>query len=198
MLVDPATYAIEPEEAWRRVKTRSESGRHLAIVRELARFREIYAQSKNIPRNRVIKDDAILELASTKPKTMEQLCRSRRLPRNARKGDVANGLLAAVKAGIETPDDRLPSSGRLHGQAQVNPALASLLRVLLNAKSEELGVAQKLIATSSELDEIAAGNYDCQPLMGWRRKAFGEDALGLCNGRLALRAKGTSVEVFEV
>ena len=197
LLVDPATYEIEPEEAWRRVKTRSDSGRHLAIVRELARFREAYARDRNIPRNRVIKDDAILELASTRPRTVEQLCRSRRLPRNARKGEIANGLLAAVKAGIETPDDRLPRSGRPHGQAQVNPALASLLRVLLNAKSEELGVAQKLIATSSELDEIAAGNYDCQPLTGWRRKAFGEDALGLCSGRLALRAKGTSVEVFE-
>lgn len=198
LLVDPATYAIDPDEAWRRIRTRSDSGRHLAIVRELARFRETYARDRNIPRNRVIKDDAILELASTKPQTIEQLGRSRRLPRNARKGEIASGLLVAVKAGIQTPDDRLPSSGRSHGQAQANPALASLLRVLLNAKSEDLGVAQKLIATSSELDEIAAGNYDCQPMTGWRRKAFGEDALSLCKGRLALRAKGTSVEVFEI
>ena len=197
VLVDPATYAVEPDEAWRRVKTRSDSGRNLAIVRELARFRETYARDKNVPRNRVIKDDAILELASTKPRTLEQLGRSRRLLQNARRGELASGLLAAVKAGIETPDDRLPNSDRQRGQAQVNPALASLLRVLLNAKAEELGVAQKLIATSSELDEIAAGNYDGQPMTGWRRKAFGEDALGLCKGKLALRANGASVEVFE-
>ena len=198
VLVDPATYAVEPDEAWQRIKTRSDSGRHLAIVRELARFRETYARDKNIPRNRVIKDDAILELASTKPRTIEQLGRSRRLLQNARRGEIANGLLAAVKAGIEAPDDQLPNSERRRGQAQVNPALASLLRVLLNAKSEELGVAQKLIATSSELDEIAAGNYNGQPMTGWRRKAFGDDALGLCKGKLALRANGTSVEVFEV
>ena len=198
VLVDPATYAVEPDEAWRRVKTRSDSGRHLAIVRELARFRETCARDRNIPRNRVIKDDAILELASTKPRTMEQLGRSRRLPQSARRGEIAKGLLAAVKAGLETPDDQLPNSDRQRGQAQVNPALASLLRVLLNSKAEELGVAQKLIATSSELDEIAAGNYDGKPMTGWRRKAFGEDALGLCKGTLALRANGTSVEVFEI
>ena len=99
VLVDPATYAVEPDEAWRRIKTRSDSGRNLAIVRELARFRETYARDKNIPRNRVIKDDAILELASTKPRTLEQLGRSRRLPQNARRGEIASGLLAAVKAG---------------------------------------------------------------------------------------------------
>ncbi len=197
VLADPATYEIEPDEAWRRVKTRSDSGRHLAIVRELARFRESYARDRNVPRSRVIKDEAILELASTRPRTAEQLRRSRRLPRNARKGEIANGLLAAVKAGIETPEDRLPDPGRPRGHDQVNSALASLLRVLLKAKAEELGVAQKLIATSSELDEIAAGNYHGQPLQGWRRQAFGEDALGLCKGRLALRAKGASVEAFE-
>ena len=91
ILTDPSTYRIEPEDAWQRVKTRTNSGKFLAIVRELAKFRETYAQTKNIPRNRVVKDDALLELASTKPKSLKDLGRSRLLLRDARKGEIAEG-----------------------------------------------------------------------------------------------------------
>ena len=197
-LTDPETYIIVPEDAWLRIKTRTNSGRFLAIIRELAKFRESYAQTRNVPRSRVMKDDALLELASTKPATLNDLSRSRLLLREARKGDIAEGILAAVKAGMETPPDKQPTPDRSRDKMQVNPALADLLRVLLKAKSEELGVAQKLIATSSDLDEIAAGMRDGAALKGWRRKAFGEDALRLCDGKLALRANGQNVEVFEI
>ncbi|MEO0945322.1 MAG: ribonuclease D [Pseudomonadota bacterium] len=197
-LTDPATYVIEPDEAWRRVKTRTNSGKFLAIVRELAAFRETYAKERNVPRNRVFKDDALLELASTKPKSTKDLSRSRLLLREARKGDIADGILSAVKAGIETPSNQLPEADRSRDKLQVNPALADLLRVLLKAKSEELGVAQKLVATAAELDEMAAGIRDVPALKGWRREAFGEDALKLCDGRLALKANGQKVEPFEV
>ena len=198
ILTDPATYTIDPADAWKRVKTRTNSGRFLAIVRELARFREAYAQEKNVPRNRVVKDDALLELASTKPKSVKDLSRSRLLLREARKGDIAEGLLAAVKAGLETPPEDQPKADRSRDKLQVNPALADLLRVLLKARSETLGVAQKLIATAAELDEIAAGIHDGQSMKGWRREAFGEDGLRLCRGELGLRANGNAVEVFEV
>lgn len=198
ILTDPGTYVVEPEEAWKRVKTRTHSGKFLAIVRELAKFRETYAQSKNIPRSRVMKDDALLELASTKPKSVKDLGRSRLLLRDARKGEIADGILAAVRAGLNTPADELPIADRSRDKLQVNPALADLLRVLLKAKSEELGVAQKLIATASDLDEIAAGERDVAALRGWRKTAFGEDALKLCEGKLAIRANGQKVEVFEV
>ncbi len=197
-LTDPATYIIEPENAWKRVKTRTNSGKFLAIVQQLAEFRENYAQTNNIPRNRVLKDDALLELASTKPKSVNDLNRSRLLLREARKGSIADGILAAVKAGIEMPAENMPKPDRSREKLQVNPALADLLRVLLKAKSEQLGVAQKLIATSSQLDEIAAGERDGKALSGWRKKAFGEDALKLCDGKIALRAKGQTVEVFEI
>ena len=198
VLTDPETYIIEPEDAWKRVKTRTNSGRFLAIVRELAKFREAYAQSRNVPRSRVMKDDALLELASTKPATEKDLSRSRLLLREARKGEIAEGILAAIKAGMETPPEDQPAPDRSRDKLQVNPALSDLLRVLLKAKSEQLGVAQKLIATSADLDEIAAGMRDGAALKGWRRKAFGEDALRLCEGKLALRANGQDVEVFEV
>lgn len=199
VLTDPATYRTEPSEAWLRVKTRTNSGRFLAIVKELARFREAYAQSRNIPRSRVYKDDALLELASTKPADMKDLSRSRLLLREARRGEIAEGILAAVKAGLEmAPEDipKLPANGR--EKLQVNPALADLLRVLLKARSEDTKVAQRLIASAADLDLLAAGQRDVPALKGWRAEVFGRDALRLCEGKLALAAKGQSVKVIEV
>ena len=195
VLTDPATYTVTPDAAWKRVKTRTTSGRFLALVKELARFREHYAQSNNVPRSRVIKDDALLELASTRPLNHDDLGRSRLLLREARRGDIADGILAAVKSGLEMRADDMPKPDLSHENLQVNPALADLLRVLLKAKSDSLGVAPKLIANASELDAIAAGERDLSSLMGWRAEAFGDDAMRLCRGEIALSAKGHQVVV---
>lgn len=195
ILTDPATYTVHPDEAWLRVKTRTTSGRFLAIVKTLAKFREEYAQGNNVPRSRVMKDDALLELASTRPTNTEELGRSRLLLREGRKGDIADGILAAVKAGMEMKADEMPKPDLSRDQLQVNPALADLLRVLLKAKSESLGVAAKLIANASDLDAIAAGERDLPTLKGWRNEAFGEDAMRLCRGEIALSAKGSEVRV---
>ena len=195
VLTDPATYTVTPDAAWKRVKTRTTSGRFLALVKELARFREHYAQSNNVPRSRVMKDDALLELASTRPLNHDDLGRSRLLLREARRGDIAEGILAAVKSGLEMRADDMPKPDLSHENLQVNPALADLLRVLLKAKSDSLGVAPKLIANASELDAIAAGERDLSSLMGWRAEAFGDDAMRLCRGEIALSAKGHQVVV---
>ncbi len=198
ILTDPATYTIAPADAWERIKTRTTSGRFLAVVRELARFREDYAQGRNIPRARVYKDDALLELASTRPATHEDLGRSRLLLREARRGEIADGILAAIRTAADLPPEALPKPDLSREQLQVNPALADLLRVLLKAKSEELGVASKLIASAADLDAIAAGERDVAALTGWRREAFGEDALRLCRGEIALSAKGNEVRVIRL
>jgi ribonuclease D len=198
ILTDPATYTVHPDEAWERVKTRTTSGRFLAVVKELARFREDFAQSRNIPRSRVYKDDALLELASTRPTNHEELGRSRLLLREARRGEIADGIIAAVKAGLEMPAEQMPKPDLSREQLQVNPALADLLRVLLKAKSEELGVAAKLVASAADLDAIAAGEREVDALKGWRREAFGEDALRLCRGEIALSAKGSAVRVVKL
>lgn len=198
ILSDPATYRVEPADAWRRVKTRSSSARFLGVVRELARFREAYAQAHNIPRSRVYKDDAMLELASTRPTTQEDLGKSRLLLREGRKPDIVEGILAAVRAGLETKPDDLPKPYDNRDDLQVNPALADLLRVLLKAKSEESGVAQKLIAPTSELDLLAAGQRDVAALQGWRAEVFGQDALRLCRGEVALTAQGGAVRVVSL
>ena len=107
-LVSPETYDVDPKNSWRRLKTKSNSRRFLGLVASLAEFRENFAQSKNIPRNRVIKDDALLELASNKPRNLDELSKSRLLLRDARKGEIALGLLAAIKRGQEIPDAELP------------------------------------------------------------------------------------------
>ena len=195
VLTDPATYRVEPSEAWQRVKTRTTSGKFLAVVRELARFREVYAQAQNIPRSRIYKDDALLELASTRPGTPEELGRSRLLLREGRRPDIADGILAAVKAGLACKPEDMPKPDLSREDLQVNPALADLLRVLLKAKSEQSGVAQKLIANAADLDAIAAGLRDLPALRGWRAEVFGTDAMRLCRGEIALSAKGTGVTV---
>lgn len=197
-LVQPGTYDILPADAWKRVKTRTTSPRFLGIVRELAAFREAHAQSNNVPRNRVFKDDALVEVASAKPVALDDLSKLRLLLREARKGKVAEGIIDAVKTAMDMPQADLPVVDRSRDKLQVNPALADLLRVLLKAKSEEQGVAAKLVAPTSELDLIAAGLRDVPSLSGWRRKVFGEDALRLCDGRLALAVKGQSVDLIEL
>ena len=197
-LLAPETYVTQPDEAWMRVKTRSNAPRFLALVKELARFREAYAQERNVPRNRVFKDDALIEMASTKPKDLGDLSRSRLLLREARKGEIAEGILTAVQKGQNMPKDQLPATDQARQSQQVNPALADLLRVLLKAKTEASGVASKLIATSSELDALASGERDMPALRGWRHEVFGHDALRLCEGQVALAAKGKHVEIVDL
>lgn len=193
ILTDPATYRTDPADAWQRVRTRTGSPKVLAAIVELARFREEYAQAHDVPRSRVLKDDALLELATARPQSEGDLGRARLLLREARRGDIADGILAAVKrAAALRPEDLPPTEGP-RDQLQVNPALADLLRVLLKARTESEGVAPKLVASSSDLDALAAGERDMPALQGWRRQVFGEDALLLCEGRVALAARGAQV-----
>jgi ribonuclease D len=198
ILTNPVTYITEPDEAWMRVKTRNTSPKFLAIVRELAKFREQYAQSRNIPKTRVYKDDAIVELSSTKPRDLNDLNRSRLLMREARKGDIAQGILTAVQLGLDCPQTLLPQPDLGREKLQVNPALSDLLRVLLKSKASDSGVASKLIASSADLDAIAAGLRDVPAMKGWRREVFGEDALRLCEGQIGLAAEGTNIRIIKL
>ncbi len=198
ILTNPGTYTVNPEEAWRRVKTRNGSGKMLAYVRELARFREIYAQTKNIPRNRVYKDDAMLELAATKPKSTDQLRKSRLLLRDARSGAIAEGILKAVKQAEATAPADYPKPVAVRVKKQGNDGLSDLLRVLLKASAEKAGVASKLICNAADLDAIAGGERSLPAFNGWRREVFGDDALKLCEGKIALSANKDSVKIVRI
>ena len=197
-LISPETYDVDPKNSWRRLKTKSNSRRFLGLVASLAEFRENFAQSKNIPRNRVIKDDALLELASNKPRNLDELSRSRLLLREARKGEIASGLLKAIEKGLEIPDSELPEKQLKPEKGQINNALADLLRVLLKSCSENTGVASKLIATAGDLDALAAGDRSIDALNGWRFEVFGQSALQLCDGKIGLAVKGVKVKTFQL
>ena len=195
VLRDPATYVVEPRDAWRRLKMRNPTPRFVAVARELAAFRETYARDHDVPRSRVFKDDALLELASLKPKDEREMGKARLLLRDGRRGAIAEGILAAVSTGTGLARDELPEPPKPKARDQINGALADLLRVLLKAKSEGEGVAAKLIATASDLDDIAAGERDGAWSRGWRGEVFGRDALRLCEGEIALACRGSAVRI---
>jgi len=198
ILKNPETYITRPNEAWRRIKSRSNSSKFLGIVARLAEFRETYAQKNNIPRNRVLKDDALMELASLKPKSFDDLNRSRLLLRDARKGKIAKGILDSVKAAEDLKFEQVDYATKVPKSLNGNSALSDLLRVLLKAKSEELGVAAKLIANSSDLDSIASGERTVPALSGWRHQIFGREALELCDGKVGLVLQGKNIKTIKV
>lgn len=196
VLTDPATYRSDPEQAWTRLKTRSTAPRFIAALRELARFREATSQARNVPRSRILKDDALLELAANRPRTHEELGKSRLLLREARKGDIADGILAAIAAAEAVPASEVPRVPEPSARKPGSEALAELLRVLLKARADAEGVAQRLIASSAELDVIASEDAPSVPAMrGWRFEVFGSDAMRLKRGEIALSAQGGSVKV---
>ncbi len=199
VLTDPATYYVDPRNAWKRLKTRTSSRKFLAIAREIAAFRETMARDRNIPRNRIMKDDAILELAASRPKNHNDLAKSRLLLRDARKSPIADGIIAAVKAGEACKPDDLPAVPPQRAKLEGNEALSDLLKVLLKAKCEKYEVAQKLVATSTDLTDIANGDdQDIAAFNGWRREVFGEDAIRLRNGEIALSASPSGVKIIEL
>jgi ribonuclease D len=199
VLTDPATYRTDPDEAWTRIKTRSTAPRFLAALRELARLREMLARSRNVPRNRILKDDALLELAANRPHSPEDLGKSRLLLREARRGEIAEGILAAIAAADAVPAAEIPKPPEQAARKPGSEALADLLRVLLKARADAEGVAQRLIASGADLDLIAAEDAPAVPaLHGWRFEVFGRDALRLKHGEIALSAEGSAVKVVEL
>jgi len=199
LLTDPATYVTDPADAWKRLKMRSTAPRFLAAASELASFRETLAKERNVPRNRILKDDALLELAANRPANAEALSKSRLLLREARRGEIADGILAAVARAEALPPEAIPSPPEPGPRRNGAEALGDLLRVLLKARAEAEDVAQRLIASSGDLDRIASEEQpDVPALRGWRREVFGADALRLKRGEIALSASGGAVRVIEL
>ncbi|MEO0823508.1 MAG: ribonuclease D [Pseudomonadota bacterium] len=197
-LSDPATYEIDPDEAWRRVKARSQSPDTLAVVRELARWRELSARERDVPRSRLLKDDALAEIAAVKPRDTEALGKLRLLQRESRRPETAEGILAAVARGVACPPHERPVLAPTPRRREGSAAIADLLRVFLKARSDELGIASKILASSSDLEALA-GEDDPQipALQGWRYKVFGADALRIKHGELALCASRRGVTVID-
>jgi ribonuclease D len=197
VLTSPDTYRMEPENAWQRLKTRVRKPKELAILIEVAAWRESEAQTRDVPRSRVLKDDVIADIAVHAPTTIDKLKNLRSLPKGFERSRWGEAIVAAVERGLATDPKNLPRPVRMPPNAN-GTAVVELLKVLLRMISERHHVAAKVIATVDDLERIAANDdADVPALAGWRRELFGEKALALKRGELALaieRGKGAAVD----
>jgi len=196
VLTSPETYRADPERAWERLKSRVRKPKELGVLIEVAAWREREAQTRDVPRGRVIKDEVIGDIAVQAPTTIERLGHLRSLPKGFERSRWGDQIVDAVKRGLERDVDTLPRLDRFRPAAN-GAATVELLKVLLRMTAERHGVAAKVIATIDDLDRIAADDEADVPAMkGWRRELFGEKALAIKHGRLALAVdKGRVVTV---
>ncbi|MBT5415637.1 MAG: ribonuclease D [Rhodospirillaceae bacterium] len=187
ILTAPETYRMEPEDSWRRLKVRTTDSRFLSVAREVAAYREREAQTRDVPRNRVIRDEAITEIAAHRPRDAKALERIRAVPDGFARGRMGVAVLEAVERALALPEeDRLQVADKPNLPRGLGPVI-DLLKVLLKMKCDEHNVAPKLIANVAELERIAADDEaDVPALRGWRREVFGADALALKHGEVGL------------
>jgi ribonuclease D len=198
VLTTPATYESHPENAWKRLKMRVRNKKSLGVMIQLAEWRETEAQRQNVPRRRVLKDEAIYDIAEQAPTTEEELSGLRSVHQGFSRSAKGRGVLEAVKLGLKRDPASLPSMKRGEPLPPDSLAVLDLLRVLLKSAAGRHGVAPKLIATADELEKIARNdNADLPSLKGWRRELFGADAQAICRGQLGLAVENGRVVTFE-
>ncbi len=200
ILTSASTYAAHPEDAWQRIKFRPRRKQQIGVLQAVAGWRESEAQRKNVPRNRIVKDDVITELAIQQPRSRDDLNKLRALPRGFAGSQIGEDLLAAVKRGREADLSTLPDiSNNGPAAPEGASAIADVLKLALKIISEREGIAPKLIASSADIDKIAAGEFEgVRAMQGWRRDVFGDIALNIRDGKLALGLKDGSTAIFPI
>jgi len=200
VLTAPETYDLKPEDAWTRLKLRVRKPTELQILRNIAAWREREARSRNQPRRRILKDDAIYEIAQQQPQTPEALSRLRSLNKGIERSSIAAPLIKAVTDALEMDKHDLPPVPRAPASPEGTSAAVDLLRVLLKLTAEEHSVAQKIIATTDDLEQIAihGEQADVAALKGWRNEVFGEKALRTVRGELAIRFEQRKLTVLDI
>jgi len=200
VLESRSTYEMDPEDAWKRLKMRVKKPVELCVLQHVAAWREREAKSRNVPRGRVIKDDAIYEIAQQQPRDAEALSRLRTIPRGWERSQQGATLVEIVNEALETPKEAMPRLPRQKQTPEGAQASIELLRVLLKLTVEKENVAAKIIANADDLEAIAVDGEDADvpALKGWRRELFGERALKLIRGELALRFANKKVEAVEL
>lgn len=196
-LMSPATYRLDPADAWRRLKPRSGNKRFLAVLAGVAAWREREAQSRDIPRNRVLRDETLLEIAAHPPLDAEHLEHIRGLPNGYAQSRAGKALLAAINESLTAPPPELaPAGPRL--RREPSPAALDLLKTLLRLRATEFRVAPRLVADIADLERLASGETEgIAALHGWRGNVFGHDALALCAGRLAISLDNGEAVILE-
>lgn len=197
-LNDPDLYFVKPEDAWRRMKLRGLRPSELGPFMKLAEWREREAQERDQPRGRILKDDALFEVARLKPDTTKELSRARSVSGGFERSRAGAEIIEAVKAGIAIPRENLPKLETNKNRAPAPADVVELLKVLLKTQCEHYGVAPKMIASSADLEDIALSKEpNVRAMTGWRREVFGDLALKLKRGDLALKLSGKRVEIVE-
>lgn len=199
-LEDPATYDTDPMNAWQRLKLRMPKKDYAAIVVSVAAWRERVAQELDKPRRRILKDDAIQEIAAQKPRTEEEYSQLRAVPNGFIRSKHGQGLIEAVRAALDAPDSFAPELSRPVQNAQIPAGAPELLKVLLKHVADENDVVPRLIANSSDIDRIARGETsdDIAAMTGWRYEMFGKKAIALLSGKLAVSFESGKVRLFDV
>ncbi len=191
VLLEPSNYMPEPDEQWRKVRIRRPTRKSLAVLREVARWRERVAQERDRPRAWIIKDDSLAEIAATQPSTIEQLERVRGVTPRFAEGRDGRAILKAIDRALESPESQWPEVPKRNGRPDVSDTLVALLQALLKIRADENDVATGLVANRRELEQIAIDDdADVRALKGWRRDVFGDDALRLKHGKLAITSNG--------
>lgn len=198
-LKDPALYRLDPEQAWKRLKARTGNKRFLAMLASLAAWREREAQARDVPRNRVIRDEALLEIAAHPPEDAERLDHIRAVPKGFSASKLGKSLMEAIEQGRKAMPPEGIQNDRPRRKREPSPAAMDLLKTLLRLRAEEAKVAPRLIATNDDIESLAAyEDDDVAALHGWRAEVFGKDALALRKGDLALSLEGGRAVVVEL
>jgi ribonuclease D len=198
-LKDPALYRLDPDQAWKRLKARTGNKKFLAMLASLAAWREREAQTRDVPRNRVIRDEALLEIAAHPPDDTERLDHIRAVPKGFSASRLGKSLMEAIELGRHAKPPEAIQSDRPRRKREPSPAAMDLLKTLLRLRAEEAKVAPRLIATSDDIESLAAyEDDDVAALHGWRAEVFGKDALALRKGELALSLEGGQAVVVEL
>ena len=200
ILTSRSTYDPKPEDAWKRLKMRLRKPQELAVMQSVSTWREHEARERNVPRGRVLKDDAIYEIAQQQPRDAAALAKLRTTPKGWERSATATALLGAINAALAIPRDQMPRLPKAPQHTEGSSAAAELLKVLLRLVAEKEGVAAKVLASSDDIDRIAAEGTeaDVPALHGWRREVFGEQALRLVRGEIAIKFERRRIAVFEI
>ncbi|MDQ6434964.1 ribonuclease D [Mesorhizobium sp. LHD-90] len=200
ILTSRETYDPDPEDAWKRLKMRLRKPQELAVVQAVAAWREREARDRNVPRGRVIKDDAVYEIAQQQPRDATALSRLRTIPKGWERSATAAALLQVVNAALDLPKEQMPRLPKIAQAPEGSSAAAELLKVLLRQVAEKEGVAAKVLASGDDIDRIAAegDEADVPAMHGWRRQVFGDLAVKLVRGEIALKFDRRKVAVFEL
>ena len=199
-LKDPATYRLDPVEAWRRLKPRSGNKRFLSVLAGVAAWREREAQTRDVPRNRILKDEALLEIAAHPPADAEHLGQIRAIPNGYANSRAGKALIGVVKEALASPPpEGMPTPERRTRGREPSPAALDLLKTLLRLRATQYQVAPRLVAVTEDLERLAAGDDEDVPaLHGWRAEVFGRDAVALRDGRLAIALENGEAVVIEM